>query len=91
MLKMAGILWICIHVIVERSELLMGLFITMCCLLSCLQVQCTGSAPTMSVDKCDGVQAYIPAALSADPNFQVRPCCWQHPLRPSACPSFVTL
>jgi hypothetical protein len=37
-----------------------------------LQVQCTGSAPTVSVDKCDGVQVYIPAALADNPNFQVR-------------------
>lgn len=36
-----------------------------------LQVQCTGSAPTVSVDKCDGVHVYIPAALADNPNFQV--------------------
>jgi hypothetical protein len=35
------------------------------------QVQCTGAAPTLSVDKCDGVQAYIPASMADDPNFQV--------------------
>jgi hypothetical protein len=36
-----------------------------------LQVQCTGNVPTVSVDKCDGVQAYIPHRLAANPNFQV--------------------
>lgn len=36
-----------------------------------MQVQCTGSSPTVSIDKCDGVQAYIPAVLSQNPNFQV--------------------
>lgn len=35
------------------------------------QVQCTGSVPTLSIDKCDGVQAYIPAALAANSDFQV--------------------
>lgn len=40
-----------------------------CCVV--LQVQCTGRSPTISIDKCDGVQAYIPAALAEDPNFQV--------------------
>lgn len=41
-------------------------------LSTAVQVQCTGFAPTVSIDKCDGVQAYIPAALGANPNFQVR-------------------
>jgi hypothetical protein len=44
----------------------------LCCGCCWLQVQCTGSVPTVSVDKCDGVQAYIPQRLAANPNFQVR-------------------
>lgn len=48
--------------------------IAVCEMVNCssVQVQCTGSSPTVSVDKCDGVQVYIPAALSTDPNFQVK-------------------
>jgi hypothetical protein len=36
------------------------------------QVQCTSAVPTLSVDKCDGVLAYIPQALADNPDFQVR-------------------
>jgi hypothetical protein len=43
-----------------------------CCCCCWLQVQCTGTVPTVSVDKCDGVQAYLPHRLAANPNFQVR-------------------
>ena len=38
---------------------------------SAVQVQVTGRASTLSVDKSDGVQLFVPEALARDANFQV--------------------
>lgn len=40
-------------------------------LLSTLQVQCLGAVPTVSVDKCDGVQVFINDSVAGG-DFQVR-------------------
>jgi hypothetical protein len=36
-----------------------------------VQVQCKGSLPTMSIDKCDGCQLFITKAVAGNPDFQV--------------------
>lgn len=35
------------------------------------QVQCTGSVPTMSVEKCDGFKLFVPEATAANADFQI--------------------
>jgi hypothetical protein len=40
-----------------------------------LQLQCTGTVPTVSIEKCDGVTLYVPAAVSAACPSALAICC----------------
>ncbi len=57
----------------KRTGVVFEQVIATCELVNCggMQVQCLGRVPTMSVDKCDGVQVFVNSDVAAG-DFQVR-------------------
>jgi adenylyl cyclase-associated protein len=58
----------------KQTGLVFEEVIATCEVVNCnsVQVQCLGNIPTVSIDKTDGCQLFVPQALSRNPDFQVR-------------------
>lgn len=57
----------------RRTGVVFDDVIAACELVNCagVQVQCLGGVPTVSVDKCDGAQVFVPEAVAEGGAFQV--------------------